>query len=86
MIKLWAKTYKNHRIVKQTTFIVRDSKLDYSQFFDYVAQMCHELDSPTPIIIKDNIFNFAKFNFVKFVAGDFIETVDYDYLMIELVK
>lgn len=86
MIKLWAKLYKNHRILKHTTLNLHVDKMDYSLFFDYVSALCHELDSPTPLIIKDGIFNFAKFNYVKFVPSDFVEKIDYDYLMIELVK
>lgn len=86
MIKLWAKTYKNHKILKHTTLNVYAEKMDYSMFFDYVSTLCHELDSPTPLIIKDSIFNFAKFNYVKFIPSDFVENIDYDYLMIELVK
>ena len=52
MIRLWAKLYKNNRLYKDTTFIVRSSKMDYSLFFDYVAEMCHALDVPTPLITK----------------------------------
>lgn len=86
MIKLWAKLYKGHRIAKQTTMTLALDKMDYSLFFDCVSGMCHELDSPTPLIVKDNIFNFAKFNYVKFLPGDFVERFDYDSLMIELIK
>lgn len=86
MIKLWAKTYKQHKILKHATLNVYTDKLDYSLFFDYVSRLCHELDSPTPLVIKDSIFNFAKFNYVKFVPSDFVETVDFDYLVIEQIK
>ncbi len=86
MIKLWAKICKNNKVIRHTTLIIRESKMDYSLFFDYVSALCHDLDSPTPLIIKDSIFNFAKFNFVKFTESDFVEAIDYDYLLIELVK
>ena len=86
MIQLWAKLYKNNRMVNNTTLTINTSKLDYSLFFDYIAEMCHMLDIPTPLIVKDNIFNFAKFNFVKFQKSDFVEHCDFDHLLIELIK
>lgn len=86
MIQLWAKIYKDNRLIKDTTLKINTSKLDYSLFFDYIAEMCHTLDVPTPLIIKDSIFNFAKFNFVKFKSTDFVERCDFDHLLVELIK
>ena len=86
MIKLWAKLYKDHKILRHTTLNIYEEKMDYSLFFDYVSHLSHELDAPTPLVIKDSIFNFAKFNYVKFVPSDYVEKIDFDYLIIELVK
>ena len=58
-------------------------KLTYSHFFDYLTDICHELDIPTPVLTKTHIFNFAKFNHVKFPTRDFVETLGYDYLFLE---
>ena len=83
MIKIWAKVMKNNKIVKHTTFFNNAEKMDWSLFFDYVSQICHSLDIPTPIILKTHIFNYAKFNFVRFKKDDFIESVDFDNLWLE---
>ena len=60
--------------------------MDYSLFFDYVTEISHALDAPSPIVIKTHIFNFAKFNFVKFVASDYVEQINFDHFQIELIK
>lgn len=65
---------------------VNVDKIDWSLFYDYISELSHKLDSPTPIIIKSHIFNFAKFNFVKFTKSDFVESLDYDELVVELIK
>lgn len=83
MIKIWAKVMKNNRISKQTTFFDNDPKMDYSKFFDYLTKICHTLDIPTPIILKSHIFNYAKFNFVRFNRDDFVESVNFDCLWLE---
>ena len=57
--------------------------MDYSEFFDYVAEICYALDAPTPVVIKAHIFNYAKYNYVKFIKNDFVEVIDFDKLILE---
>ena len=51
--------------------------------FDYVAEICYALDAPTPVVIKAHIFNYAKYNYVKFIKNDFVEVIDFDKLILE---
>jgi hypothetical protein len=82
MFKIWAKVIKDGKIVKQTTY-QRDEKFTYSRFFEYLAEICSELDICTPLLLKTHIFNYAKFNMVRFIPRDFAETVDFDKLVLE---
>lgn len=82
MIKIWAKVLKQDKIVKQTVF-ERFEQIDYSEFFTYLTEICEALDIPTPVLIKTHIFNYAKYNFVRFLPADFVETVDFDKLVLE---
>ncbi len=82
MIKIWAKIYSDNKIIRQCVF-ERAEKMDYSLFFEYLSEICSTLDIPTPVIIKTHIFNYAKFNHVKFLPADFIENVDFDKLILE---
>lgn len=81
-MKIWAKLITNGKIKKQIVY-ERDEKLVYSQFFDYLTDMCQKLDIPTPVLLKTHIFNFAKFNHVKFTPKDFVEHFSYDQLFLE---
>ena len=81
-MKIWAKLITNGKIKKQFVY-EKEERLTYSRFFDYLADICHELDIPTPVLLKTHIFNFAKFNHVKFTSRDFIEEFDYDQLFLE---
>ena len=60
-------------------------QLTYSHFFDYLTEICQALDVPTPVLMKTHIFNYAKFNHVKFTAKDFVEYFGYDQLFLENV-
>ena len=81
-MRIWAKLITDGRIRKQFVY-ENPEKLTYSQFFEYLIDICHELDIPTPVLTKTHIFNFAKFNHVKFVSRDFVESLGYDHLFLE---
>lgn len=82
MFRIWAKIIKDGKIVKQLTYD-REEKFAYGKFFDYLADICEGLDIATPVLIKSHIFNYAKFNTVRFLPRDFAESVDFDKLVLE---
>lgn len=81
-MRIWAKLMTDGHIRKQYVY-ERNEKLTYSRFFDYLTEICYQLDVPTPVLTKTHIFNFAKFNHVKFIKRDFVENLGYDHLMLE---
>lgn len=82
MFRIWAKVINDGKITKQYVY-EKDDKFVYSHFFNYLADICEELDIATPILIKTHIFNYAKFNVVTFLPRDFAESVEFDKLVLE---
>lgn len=82
MVKIWAKVLKKDKIISQFVF-EKDGEIDYSEFFSYVREICEKLDVPTPIIIKTHLFNYAKYNNVRFTQSDFVEKIAFDKLVLE---
>ena len=82
MFRIWAKIIKDGKIVNQLTY-ERADKFVYSQFFSYLSDICEGLDIATPILLKTHIFNYAKFNTVRFLPRDFAETPEFDKLVLE---
>lgn len=85
MFKIWAKVIQGEKIIKQLTYTNEDT-FSYSQFFKYTAEICEGLDIPTPIILKTHIFNYAKFSQTRFLPRDFTESIDFDKLVLEIIK
>jgi hypothetical protein len=81
-MKIWVKIISDGKIRRQIVY-ERDDKLVYSKFFEYMSEICQKLDIPTPVILKPHMFNFAKFNRVKFTPKDFVESFPYDKLELE---
>lgn len=82
MVKIWAKVMVKDKIIKSYVF-TKDEDMDYSQFFNHLSEITFNLDIPTPVLIKTHIFNYAKYNFVRFTKSDFVESVDFDRLILE---
>jgi hypothetical protein len=81
-MKIWVKLITDGKICKQMVY-EKDERLTYSHFFDYLTEICDKMDIPTPVLTKTHIFNFAKFNHVKFMQRDFVESLGYDHLFLE---
>ena len=81
-MRIWAKLMTDGKIKKDFVYELKE-QLTYSHFLDYMIEICQALDIPTPVVMKTHIFNFAKFNHVKVLARDFVESLGYDYLFIE---
>ena len=82
MITLWAKTMKDHKITKQETYLAIE-KYEDERFFVYLTDVCQLLDIETPVILPTHLKNFKKYRHVKFLPSDFMDAVDFDFLLIE---
>lgn len=82
MIRIWAKVIKKDKILKQYV-LEKNGPMDYSMFFDYLREICENLDVATPVLIKTHLFNYAKYNNVRFTQSDFVEPISFDKLVLE---
>jgi len=82
LTKIWAKTLLEHKITR--SFVLSEAdKFSAAYFFDYLANICHTLDIPTPVILKTHASHFEQFNIVRFKSNDFVESIDFDVLVLE---
>ncbi len=82
MFKIWAKTQTGDKIISDYMYINGD-KYDEREFAAYLMEICHEMDIPTPVILKHHIRGFHSFNITTFKAEDFVESVDFDKFVLE---
>ncbi len=82
MLKIWAKTIVREKITRDLMYI-RAEKFFERDFHTHLMEICHELDIPTPVVLKSHKQNFMRFNITKFRASDFVESVDFEYLQLE---
>ena len=82
MLKIWAKAMIKDKIVKDLLY-KRYEKYESEKFMEYLVEICHEFDCPTPVVLKSHTKNFAAFNITRFKSSDFVEPIDFDVLVLE---
>ena len=82
MFKIWAKTYVGDKITGDYMYINGD-RYDEREFMNYLIEICHEMDQPTPVLLKHHTRSFHSFNIVTFKSSDFVESVDFDKFVLE---
>jgi hypothetical protein len=85
MFSIWVKTLTEDKLQKNA-IINFDEKFKKNKFFDYVSNICNELDIPTPVILDKHVNHFFSFNNTQFIKDDFVESVDFDKLVLEYCK
>lgn len=84
MIKIWAKLETNHKLGNNIIYESLD-KYDPDKLYLHIQEICHILDIPTPVILKSHISNFDRFNTTTFTIRDFVESINFDKLILEHV-
>lgn len=87
MFRMWGKIWKDNRLLKDVTI----PKNDYSQsrtqmVLEALEDICHHFDLSTPIWLDSNIRDFQKRSKTRFGQDHFIESIDFDYLEIQVIE
>ncbi len=82
MIRLWAKTIINNKIVKSFVYESIDN-FNKETFYLHLQEICHKMDIPSPVLLDYHINNFINFNNCSFLPRDFVESINFDKLVVE---
>ena len=86
MFRLWAKIFKENRMVKDT--VIRDDTNDTRthKVFRALDEICYEFDLGKPIWLDANIRSFQCHDKTRFSQDNFVEAIDFDYLEIHVIE
>ena len=82
MVRIWAKVIKKDKIISDIIF-ERYETFSVDNFFDYISNICENLNIATPVILSKHIFHYLTFNLATFLPQDFPEEIDFDKFVIE---
>lgn len=87
MFRLWAKVFKNNKLLKDMTVSNEDMELNRTKkIFSAIDDVCVAFDLSRPIWLDSNIEEFKRFDKTRFTKDSFIENVDFDYLEVQVIE
>lgn len=87
MFRLWAKMFKENRMIKDMVVCNDSKELRRTQkVFAAIDEICHAYDLSKPIWLDNTIEDFKKHDKARFYQDNFMETIDFDYLEIHVIE
>ena len=86
MFRVWAKIFKENRLLRDTVVIDDSTATRTSKVFHALEEACRELDLSVPIWLDKNIAEFKRIAKTRFTKDSFIETVDFDFLEFHVIE
>ena len=86
MFRLWAKEFKNNRMLRDMTVEDDSAETRTHKVFNALDTVCYEFDLPKPIWLESNISDFKRGARAQFYQDSFIETIPFDYLEIQIIE
>lgn len=87
MFRIWFKIFKDNRLVKDMVVENDDYSMSRTQkVFASMDSACHEFDLSVPLWLESTINDFKRHDKARFHQDNFIETIDFDFLEIQVIE
>lgn len=86
MFRLWAKTFKDNRMLQDTVIADDSDDTRTHKIFRALEKVCYLFDLGQPIWLDKTVAEFKRHSKARFHQDNFIETIDFDYLEIQVIE
>ena len=86
MFRLWARTFQNNHMLQDTVICDESDDTRTHKVFRAIEEVCYQFDLGKPIWLDSTIADFKKHDKTRFTADNFIESIDFDYLEIQVIE
>lgn len=87
MFRIWAKIIKDNHMLRDTVIENNEKDLNRTRkVFASLDSACYEFDLGRPVWLDKNIADFKRTSKVRFTQDSFIETIDFDYLELQVIE
>ena len=87
MFRLWGKLWKQNKMLQNMTVTVEDESLNRTRkIFQALEEICYAYDLSKPLWLDKNIEEFKRHDKTRFSQDNFIDTIDFDYLEIQVLE
>lgn len=86
MFRLWARIFKDNRMLKDTVIFNDADDTRTHKVFHAIEEVCYQFDLGKPIWLDATVADFKRHGKARFTSDNFIESIDFDYLQIQVIE
>ena len=86
MFRLWGKIWKDNHMIKDTVICDDSEDTRTHKIFHALQEICYDFDLANPIWLDKTINDCKRHSKTRFYQDNFVETVDFDYLEIQVIE
>ena len=86
MFRLWGKMIRENHLIKDMTVSNDTEDTRTHKIFQALEDICYAWDLGRPIWLDSTIAEFKRHKKARFYQDNFIETIDFDYLEIQILE
>lgn len=86
MFRVWGKVFAENHLLKDTVICDDSNDTRTHKVQNALRDVCYNFDLSIPIWLDKNISEFKKVSKTRFYNDSFIETIDFDYLEIQIIE
>ena len=86
MFRLWGKIWKDNHMIKDTVICDDSEDTRTHKIFHALQEICYDFDLANPIWLDKTINDFKRHSKTRFYQYNFVETVDFDFLEIQVIE
>lgn len=86
MFRLWAKIFKDNRMLRDTVIINDTDDTRTHKIFQALDEICYQFDLGKPMWLDATVREFQRHAKTRFTKDNFIESIDFDYLEIQVIE
>lgn len=86
MFRLWAKIWKDNRMLKDIVICDDSQQKRTRKIFAALDQVVYSFDLGKPIWLDKTVREFQNHSRARFYQDNFIETIEFDYLEIQVIE
>ena len=86
MFRLWAKEFKDNRMIKDMVVCDESGDTRTHKVFHALDEVCYAFDLGKPIWLNKTIEEFKRHAKARFYQDNFVEEIEFDYLEIHVIE
>jgi len=87
MFRIWGKLWKDNHLLKDMVYENSDREVNRTKkVFAGLHEFCMAFDLQEPIWLDKNIAEFKRVDKTRFYQDNFIESIEFDFLEIQVIE